>query len=453
MNKRLQKQLIIALIFFSLVSATITLLIISHQPQPTCFDNKKNQGEEEIDCGGPCISCSLKNNPPISIEKEPKFISALPNQIHIFFSLLNSDNEWGLKSFNYNLILIGPNNETQTITKTDFLLPHSVKTFIVPFVKVNFIPQEIRLKLDSKSFIWAKPLPGISLESGSPFKLNRMQIVFPANTKIIQRNTYYFTKTLTLGMKDPEVFNLQKVLSEMPEMYPEGKITGTFDTATKAAVKKFQEKYGIRITGEVGPQTRQKLNELYGPKDIGDVYKFDVNKVLKLGMSGEDVKQLQLFLALDSGYNPDGKVTGIFDKNTEKAVKDFQKQYNLPQTGQVGSLTAQKINELIEERSSNNNLSNIIAGNFSSAEATLRVEGDFYNSTPFNFKTGTISVLLCDSNNKEVTVGAVPLEKIFSGQNIPFSINWHSEVNNVSKVCAYDISINILDINNTSSAF
>ncbi|MGB9763310.1 MAG: peptidoglycan-binding domain-containing protein [Minisyncoccia bacterium] len=453
MDKRTRKQIVIALIFFSLVFSLTGFIVITHQPKPTCFDNKQNQNEEGVDCGGPCIPCDLKNNPPISIKTEPKFITALPNQIHIFFTLLNSDNEWGLKSFNYTLTLSGPNKETQTITQTDFLPPHSVRTFILPLVKTNFTPQQIKLDLDQKSFVWAKPLEGIDLESGSPFKINRLQIIFPSNTTIIQKNTYYFTKTLVLGMKDPEVFNLQKVLSEMPDIYPEGKITGVYDKATKIAVQRFQQKYGIRITGEVGPQTRQKLNELYGPKDVFNIYKFDVNKVLKLGMSGEDVKQLQLFLALDSGYNPEGKVTGVFDKTTEKAVKDFQKQYNIPQTGQVGKITASKINELIEAKYSQNKESNLIVGNFTPAEATLKVEGDLYNSTPFTFKKGEISVLLCDKNNKEVTANRVLLDKIISGQTIPFSLVWHYKVNDTWKVCATDVGINIFDLANISSSF
>lgn len=40
--------------------------------------------------------------------------------------------------------------------------------------------------------------------------------------------------------------------------------TGGFYKKTTAAVKAFQKKYGIEATGFVGPQTRAKLNSLYG---------------------------------------------------------------------------------------------------------------------------------------------------------------------------------------------
>ena len=36
-------------------------------PSPTCFDNRKNQGELGIDCGGPCGPCELKNPKNVSI--------------------------------------------------------------------------------------------------------------------------------------------------------------------------------------------------------------------------------------------------------------------------------------------------------------------------------------------------------------------------------------------------
>lgn len=48
----------------------------------------------------------------------------------------------------------------------------------------------------------------------------------------------------------------------MPDVYPEGLVTGYFGSLTEKAVKRFQTKYGIEQTGFVGPQTRSKLNSL-----------------------------------------------------------------------------------------------------------------------------------------------------------------------------------------------
>lgn len=36
-------------------------------PAPTCFDNRKNQQEMGIDCGGSCIPCALKSPKPVEL--------------------------------------------------------------------------------------------------------------------------------------------------------------------------------------------------------------------------------------------------------------------------------------------------------------------------------------------------------------------------------------------------
>jgi len=82
---------------------------------------------------------------------------------------------------------------------------------------------------------------------------------------------YEFTENLVRGARGKEVEELQYLLSLFPDVYPEGLVTGYFDSLTEEAVKKFQEKHAEEIlgpqglsegTGFVGPATRAKLNEL-----------------------------------------------------------------------------------------------------------------------------------------------------------------------------------------------
>lgn len=61
------------------------------------------------------------------------------------------------------------------------------------------------------------------------------------------------------------------MLAEDAAIYPEGKVTGYYGTLTQAAVERFQVKYQIVSSGtpettgygQVGPTTRNKLNEVY----------------------------------------------------------------------------------------------------------------------------------------------------------------------------------------------
>lgn len=93
-----------------------------------------------------------------------------------------------------------------------------------------------------------------------------------------KNDEYKFTQTLKQGSMGEEVKRLQKCLTSLntasEKIYPEEKISGIFDTATKNAVNRLQEKYrselldpdGIKSpTGAVKARTRAKLMELCAP--------------------------------------------------------------------------------------------------------------------------------------------------------------------------------------------
>lgn len=82
-------------------------------------------------------------------------------------------------------------------------------------------------------------------------------------TTIPSNLNYCIHNALSLGTISDEVTALQQGLKQDTDIYPEGLTDGYFGEPTEAAVKRFQEKYGIRVTGEVGPQTRTKFNNLY----------------------------------------------------------------------------------------------------------------------------------------------------------------------------------------------
>ncbi len=70
---------------------------------------------------------------------------------------------------------------------------------------------------------------------------------------------------------------------------------------------------------------------------------------LREGMSGDEVRELQEFLASDPELYPEGIISGHFGALTAKAVKRFQKKHNLEQVGEVGPLTRARLNALLEE--------------------------------------------------------------------------------------------------------
>ncbi len=71
-------------------------------------------------------------------------------------------------------------------------------------------------------------------------------------------------RDVAFGAKGDDIKALQALLSQDKTIYPEGTISGYFGALTRAAVKRFQKKYGISQVGRVGPLTRAKLQEVFG---------------------------------------------------------------------------------------------------------------------------------------------------------------------------------------------
>ncbi|MDO8467091.1 MAG: peptidoglycan-binding domain-containing protein [bacterium] len=71
-----------------------------------------------------------------------------------------------------------------------------------------------------------------------------------------------FSLKFGIGASGNRVTSLQKFLSQFPEIYPEGLVTGYFGSLTEKAVKRFQNREDIEEAGVVGPETLQRLSEL-----------------------------------------------------------------------------------------------------------------------------------------------------------------------------------------------
>lgn len=74
-----------------------------------------------------------------------------------------------------------------------------------------------------------------------------------------------------------------------------------------------------------------------------------LTRKLYRGMSGNDVRALQTFLAKDSELYPEGKVTGFYGALTAEAMKRFQTRHGIDIVGWVGPKSLLKLQELMAE--------------------------------------------------------------------------------------------------------
>ncbi len=123
-------------------------------------------------------------------------------------------------------------------------------------------------------------------------------------------------RDLKEGDEGDDVSTLQYRLKDL--YYLTGDATGVYDAATTAAVKSFQEDFGLETTGEADAKTQSLLFAAqYRP--------------LKKGCTGDDVKELQTRLTVLGYYK--GKVSGEYLDATEEAVRAYQEANGEEVTG------------------------------------------------------------------------------------------------------------------------
>ncbi|MBI4993931.1 hypothetical protein HZC33_03210 [Candidatus Wolfebacteria bacterium] len=130
MNKRLTKQLIYGSGFLATFFLfTLFFYFIFLKSPATCFDNKQNQNETGIDCGGVCVSCELKNLSPLEIGFIKYF--SVNNKAVITAQIKNSNQNYGVGSFSYILEIYDKNkNKIKNIERNSFIYNLDVKYVI-----------------------------------------------------------------------------------------------------------------------------------------------------------------------------------------------------------------------------------------------------------------------------------------------------------------------------------
>ena len=155
----------------------------------------------------------------------------------------------------------------------------------------------------------------------------------------------HFTQVFKKGDNDIEIEHLQEILSV--HGYPQQKIDGKFGILTERALKNFQQKYGLAVTGMVDVATQQELNTIAQSEtrlDIPAEYSVFTSDT-KLGDKNEEVSDLQTYLAYEGSLSTSG-VDGSFGPQTKAAVTAFQTKYNLKPDGSVGPQTRHKMQQL-----------------------------------------------------------------------------------------------------------
>ncbi len=135
-----------------------------------------------------------------------------------------------------------------------------------------------------------------------------------------------------------EVVDIQLKLSMLGYNLGLNGADGCFGELTEAAIKAFQHRRGLTITGIVNEETWKSLVE--ATFKLGDRFLYLRSPMFR----GDDVRELQTSLNT-LGFNT-GKVDGIYGETTERALREFQRNFGLTSDGIFGPTTLTAIRNL-----------------------------------------------------------------------------------------------------------
>lgn len=238
MNRSL-KQLLYSLFYlFIFIFVAIILWGFFSKKPPTCIDGKKNQNEIDVDCGGICISCDLKDIQPVEFLGY-SVMSLKSGRTSLLVRVKNPNDTHHASPFSYTIRLFDENDIEREVfygdaslvagsdgyileNKTTFSNPKRVEfemgnvdwklkeSFSAPEIVIQEISTIIdngvvRVKgtIENRSSFMAKNIHIIAILGGeynedvfasemvltrmAAFRKEQFSVVFPNDSEIVQR--------------------------------------------------------------------------------------------------------------------------------------------------------------------------------------------------------------------------------------------------------------------------
>ena len=183
----------------------------------------------------------------------------------------------------------------------------------------------------------------------------------------------YPGRALRLGDAGNDVQQMQIRLNRISTNYPGiPKIQptdGNFGVDTEAAVRAFQRIFRLTADGIIGNATWNRVNYIFNAvKRLSELDSEGIRLdelpkryegLLAPGSSGDSVRVIQYYLSVIAAYYdtiPPLVINGVFDEQTETAVRAFQRSFELNDDGIVGRQTWQKMDDVYESIRASTNL-------------------------------------------------------------------------------------------------
>lgn len=152
MNHYKKKQFSIFSVFLLIVAVLIIGgYFLFRAESATCFDGIQNQGEEDVDCGGPCGACEEPRDLKIISQG---FIPTEEGNFDFVAKIENPNPDWGVEFLRYRFYMYDQNDEQIGFKEgKTYVLPQETKYLIEQ--RIGF-PKLGRINLEIRELIWQK---------------------------------------------------------------------------------------------------------------------------------------------------------------------------------------------------------------------------------------------------------------------------------------------------------
>lgn len=161
MSWRQRRQLIALGVVFLILGAGSLFFYTRYGPESSCFDIKKNQGEVNVDCGGPCEPCELKNPKPVAVF----WTRAVPtegNTYDVVAQIENQNEVLASPKIEYEFTLFDNLGPLARKTGTTFILPQERTYIIETNLKAPREPNRVELRIVDTEWVVGKN-PGYAI--------------------------------------------------------------------------------------------------------------------------------------------------------------------------------------------------------------------------------------------------------------------------------------------------
>lgn len=210
-----------------------------------------------------------------------------------------------------------------------------------------------------------------------------------------------------------------------------GQITGNVGSKTQAAIIAFQKKHGLTQSGALDAATMAKLQQAYG----GDTSDSKTEEPAdQTSASVEVVRNAQIMLKELGLYY--GEITGNVGTKTKAAIKQFQKQYGITQSGMPTAETmtmldivyrgedeADEEESAAEEETENEEIEETVftslrfgstGTNVSTLQKNLSVLGYYYGEVTGHYGTKTRAAVRAFQKANGLTADGIAGKKTFA---------------------------------------